>query len=214
MSLYFPSEFGVNHYIHDFAHDEWDAKKKHFNLAKQLGPTIHVCRVYAGLLLEDSIGPWFGFSTKDGMYEAVGSPTRRTSFTSKLDVGRALAAISSLPLSAIPEEVALHGDGKSFEEIAETMEQNGAGPIKTSTIPLETYKAEVLANPSSTPERYLRFLMAEGKIDHSDDGLGNQNRTTLQSGAVIKWKQMADLAQETGGKPWAAADLQRSLVTK
>lgn len=191
----------MNHYIHDFAHEEWDAKKKHFNLTKQLIPTIRVCRVYAGLLLEDSIGPWFGFGTKDGIYEAVGSSTRRTSYTSKLDVGKALAAISCLPLTSIPEEVALHGDGKSFEEIAEMMEQNGAGSIRMSTIPLAAYKAEVLANPSPTPERYLRFLMGEGKIDHSDDGLGNQNRAALQS--VVRWKQMADLAQETGGKPWA-----------
>lgn len=76
MRLYFPSEFGVNHYLHDFEHDEWNAKKHHFRLAGELIPNIRVCRVYAGLFLEESVGPWFGFFTKQGRYEAVGSPTQ------------------------------------------------------------------------------------------------------------------------------------------
>jgi hypothetical protein len=70
--LYFPSEFGVDHYIHDFPHDEWAAKKEHFSLSSKFVPSMEVSRVYAGLFLEDSIGPWFGFDTKEGRYEAVG----------------------------------------------------------------------------------------------------------------------------------------------
>ncbi|KHN97510.1 isoflavone reductase family protein [Metarhizium album ARSEF 1941] len=205
VSLYFPSEFGVNHYLHDFAHDEWDMKKRHFELAKQLIPDIRLCRVYAGLLLEDSVGPWFGFDTKRGRYEAVGSPSQRTSYTSKSDVGRALANLASLPAGEVPAEVYLSGDSKSFQEIADIMKAHGAGDVDVTSVPLAPYKAEVLTNPSPTPERYLRFLMGEGKIDHSEQGLGSQTDVVLRGGP-IEWTQVKDLAAETGGKPWADSD--------
>jgi hypothetical protein len=206
VSLYFPSEFGVNHYVHDFAHDEWDAKKRHLQLARELIPHIHICRVYAGLFLEDSIGPWFGFSTKHGKFEAVGSPAQRTSYTSMHDVGTALAILASSPSGSIPAEVHLSGDSKSFSEIAAIMEEHGAGVIEVSSVSLESYKAKVLAKPSPTPERYLRFLMAEGKIDHTDEGLGNQNRVVTSVDGFGTWKSVVDLAKETNGRPWADHD--------
>jgi hypothetical protein len=36
VQVYFPSEFGVDHYIHDFPHREWDQKKQHFQLATRV----------------------------------------------------------------------------------------------------------------------------------------------------------------------------------
>ncbi|KIL83644.1 hypothetical protein FAVG1_13127 [Fusarium avenaceum] len=206
VSLYFPSEFGVNHYVHDFAHDEWDAKKHHFQLARELIPHIHICRVYAGLFLEDSIGPWFGFSTKHGKFEAVGSPAQRTSYTSMHDVGKALAILALSPSGSIPAEVHLSGDSKSFSEIAAIMEEHGSDVIEVSSVSLELYKAKVLAKPSPTPERYLRFLMAEGKIDHTDEVLGNQNRLVTSVDGFGTWKSVVDLAKETNGRPWADHD--------
>lgn len=194
--------------MHDFAHDEWDAKKRHFRLAEQLlAPAgVRVCRVYAGLFLEDSVGPWFGFSTRRGRYEAVGSPTKRTSYTSMHDVGAALAVLASSPPGAVPAEVLLGGDSRSFSEIAGVMEDNGAGRIEVSSVPLEEYRARVLARPTPTPERYLRFLMGEGKIDHTEGGLGNHNHLVQGAGGVESWKSMADLAKETRGTPWADVD--------
>lgn len=206
VSLYFPSEFGVNHYVHDFSHEEWDAKKRHFQQAQELIPHVHVCRVYAGLFLEDSIGPWFGFFTKNAKYEAVGSPSQRTSYTSKYDVGQALAILASSPQAAIPAEVHLSGDSKSLSEIAAIMEEHGAGRIEVSSVPLESYKAKVLAKASPTPERYLRFLMGEGKIDHTDEGLGNQNGVIAGDDGLGSWKLVVDLAKETDGRPWADYD--------
>ncbi|KAH7399695.1 hypothetical protein BKA66DRAFT_452386 [Pyrenochaeta sp. MPI-SDFR-AT-0127] len=206
VSLYFPSEFGVNHYVHDFSHEEWDAKKHHFHLAQDLIPRAHICRVYAGLFLEDSIGPWFGFFTKDAKYEAVGSPAQKTSYTSMYDVGRALAILASSPQADVPEEVHLSGDSKSFSEIATIMEEHGASRIEVSSVPLESYRAQVLAKPSPTPERYLRFLMGEGKIDHTDKGLGNQNGVVAGDDGLSSWKSVVDLAKETNGRPWATHD--------
>jgi hypothetical protein len=206
VKLYFPSEFGVDHYVHDFPHDEWDAKKAHFQLASELISDISICRVYAGLFLEDSIGPWFGFDTKRGRYEAVGDPAQKTSYTSMYDVGKALAILACQPVGTIPPEVHLSGDSKSMTEIAELMEANGAGRIQVTSVPLESYKASVLAKPSPTPERYLRFLMGEGKIQHSIDGIGNQNDIVQATGALSTWMSMSQLAKEARGRPWAEAE--------
>ncbi|KAM0283566.1 hypothetical protein ACHAQK_003695 [Fusarium lateritium] len=206
VKLYFPSEFGVDHYVHDFSHDEWDAKKAHFQLASELIPNVSVCRVYAGLFLEDSIGPWFGFDTKRGIYEAVGDPAQKTSYTSMYDVGKALAILASQPVDTRPSEVHLSGDSKSMTEIAELMETNGSGHIHVTSVPLESYKVGVLAKPSPTPERYLRFLMGEGKILHSTDGIGNQNNIVQVAGVLSGWKSISQMAEETHGKPWAEAE--------
>ena len=204
--LYFPSEFGVNHYIHDFPHEEWDAKKKHFKLAEELlgHGDVRICRVFAGLFLEDSIGPWFGFFTKQNRYEAVGSPNQATSYTSMRDVGRALAVLATLPSSKIPDMVHLSGDTKSVSEIAAIMEAADPlrEPIEVTTVALESYKAEVIADPRPTPERYLRFLMGEGRIDHTKDAMGNDNALIENADGLEGWRSMKDLAAETSGKPW------------
>ncbi|TVY67177.1 Isoflavone reductase-like protein TP7 [Fusarium oxysporum f. sp. cubense] len=206
VKLYFPSEFGVDHYVHDFSHEEWDAKKAHFQLASELIPNISMCRVYAGLFLEDSIGPWFGFDTKRGRYEAIGDPSQKTSYTSMYDVGKALAILASQPVGTIPSEVHLSGDSKSMNEIAEIMEANGADRIQVTSVPLESYKTSALAKPSPTPERCLRFLMGEGKIWHSVDGIGNQSDIVQVTGGLSTWMSMSQLAKDISGRPWAEAE--------
>jgi len=211
VKLYFPSEFGVNHYIHDFKHEEWDAKKHHYELTTQLIPNIKVCRVYVGLFLEDSIGPWFGFFTKQRKYEAVGDPTKRCSYTSIFDVGKAVAILASLPIANVPSEVHLSGDTKSFAEIAQVMGKAGGGPIEVSSIEMAQYKQDVLSKPSPTPERYLRFLMGEGKIDHSETGLGNANQLVEADGTFGAWMSLEDLAKATHGMPWGDTDWQPSV---
>jgi len=211
VKLYFPSEFGVNHYIHDFDHGEWDAKKHHYKLATELIPNIKICRIYAGLFLEDSIGPWFGFNTREKRYEAVGSPTQATSYTSIYDVAKALAILSSRPPDSLPNELQLNGDSKSFVQIANVMSEAGGGPIEVSNIDLATYKHQVLSKPSPTPERYLRFLMGEGKIDHTDAGIGNQNSLVDTDPDFGAWESINDLAWEASGTPWASSDWQPTI---
>lgn len=207
VKVYFPSEFGVNHYVHDFSAKEWNLKKHHFELAKQLlNPDVKISRVYAGLFLEDSIGPWFGFNTKQGKYEAVGDANARTSYTALSDVGRALAVLASLPLESVPSEVHISGTNQSFNEIAQIMQSRGAGVIKVTTVPLEPYKASVIKEGSDHLDRYMRFLMGEGKIDHSAKGLGSSNEFINPEQKYWKWKNMEDLAVETHGKPWKDYD--------
>jgi hypothetical protein len=203
VKLYFPSEFGVDHTVHDFPHGEWDQKKRHFELAQSLIPDVHICRVYVGLFLEDSIGPWFGFNTKQGRYEAVGSKDSIISFTAMGDVGKAVAALALTPREAIPKEVHISGDDLTFSDIAKIMAEAGAGNIDVSQIDLLGYKKEVLREPTKDPAPYLRFLMGEGNINHTAQGLGSDNDLTNPEEKNWRWKKVTDLAKETHGRPWA-----------
>ena len=205
VKLYFPSEFGADYTIHDFLQPEWDRRRRHYDLAAEtLSPgNTKICRVFVGLLLEDSVGPWFGFDTKSGRYESVGKEEAgRTSYTSKDDIGKAVAALASLPVWEVPEIVHLAGDSMTMNEVAKVMTGAGAGEIEVSSIELENYKEEALQNRKETPEEHLRFLMGEGKLDHSHIGLGNDNDMVNPKQQRWKWKTVSDLAKDTGGRPW------------
>lgn len=202
VSLYFPSEFGVDHTLPDFPHAEWDAKKRHYDLAKKIVPDIKICRVFIGLLLEDSIGPWFGYDTTNSAYEAVGSSDTGISFTAFTDVGRVVATLATLVVSKIPDSIRVGGDTISMRKTALIMEAAGAGPVKVTQISLPEYKSAVLAEGKTTPEKFLRFLMGEGKINHESGGLGNGNELVNPGGRSWQWKTMSTLAEETNGKPW------------
>ncbi|CAI7661629.1 unnamed protein product [Penicillium discolor] len=129
--VYFPSEFGVDHYGHDFAH-----------------LNIKICRVFCGLFLEDSIGPWFGLGTQNEKYISVGPSRTPESFTSLGDVGRTVASLATLPAEKIPDVVHVGGGSRSIAEIARTMESAGAGLIDIDCLPYEKYKKETTAEPS------------------------------------------------------------------
>jgi hypothetical protein len=191
----------VDHYVFDFPNELFDAKKDHFELAQQVLSHTRICRVFAGLFLEDSVGPWFGFDTAHGRYEAIGNANQPVSYTSMEDVGRAVAVLASS--QDAPDRIHLNGDSKSIWDIARIMRDHGAGQIQVSTIDLAPYKQQVLESPSNALERYLRFLMGEGKIDYSTAGVGNSNNIVNKHEAMWKWRSMEDLAREQGGRPWA-----------
>ncbi|KAE8167566.1 hypothetical protein BDV40DRAFT_312775 [Aspergillus tamarii] len=207
IKLYIPSEFGVDHYVHDFPHLEWDAKKRHYDLAREiLDPEVKVCRVFCGLFMEDSIGPWFGFDTRGGRYECVGSSGEVVSFTGLGDVGRVVARLCGLfaegGVREVPDVVHVAGDTRSISDVAELMEREGGGPIEVTEVALGEYKDKVTKVVGSDPASYLRFLIGEGKINHSPAGLGCDNEVVNSGERVWKWKSLGELARETRGRPW------------
>ena len=206
IQLYLPSEFGVDHTVHDFPHREWDRKKHHYDKAMAVIPKTKVCRVYIGLFLEDSIGPWFGFDTKRGKYESVGLPDKLTSFTSLGDVGNVVAQIARTPVEQIPETLHISGDALTIRQLAAAMEHAGSSPIQIKEIDLDDFKQKAVAEGTQDPAKCLRFLMGEGKIDHTMSGLGNDNELVNPSQRNWQWKTVAQYAKETGGRPWADLD--------
>ncbi|KAF9887640.1 hypothetical protein FE257_009733 [Aspergillus nanangensis] len=204
--VYFPSEFGVDHYVHDFPHLEWDQKKKHMHLAQQLIPHVKVCRVFCGLFLEDSIGPWFGFDTKHGRYESVGPSKSPVSFTALNDVGKTVASLSALPEASIPEQVHVAGDTRSMAEISEIMAAAGGGNIEVTELELKKYKDETTLRLSKDPAAFLRFLMGEGNINHTQGGLGNDNDLVNRDQHLWKWETLSGLSVDSHGRPWKDFD--------
>jgi hypothetical protein len=201
VTMYFPSEFGVDHAVHEFKQDFWDLKKDHYEKVRELAPHVKVSRVYVGLFTEDSIGPWFGFDSKSSRYESVGSTDARVSFTSREDSGKVMAALASLPPSEVPESLHVAGDTASFSEIARIMEKAGADTITIESLDLEEFKDKLIKEPVASPGPYIRFLMGEGKIEHSKGGLGCDNNLVNAGERRWTWTTLTNLAEDKGGKP-------------
>jgi len=153
--------------------------------------------------MELSIGPWFGFNTKEGKYEAIGSADAPISFTSLADVGRAVSVICTLRLDHVPVDMHLSGDVKTMNEIKEIMEKAGAGEIKIEVKDQEQYKEILQHKESKDPARHLMLLMGASRINHTEDGLGTSNDLVNPGERMWKWKTIEDYAKETKGKPWA-----------
>ncbi|KAK6532312.1 hypothetical protein TWF281_006502 [Arthrobotrys megalospora] len=199
VKLYIPSEFGVEHYLHDFQHPEWDKKKAHFD-AVSGRKDLKLCLIFPGLFMEHSIGPWFGLNTKEGKYEFIGSGDTPVSFTSIADIGKAVAsALANIPVESFPEKLYFSGDAVSLRQITESMKAAGAGEIEVSKLDQVAYKAKTVSTPGLNPAAYLRFLMAEGKIDNRR----NDNELVNPGEKLWKWKTMKGYAEETRGRPWA-----------
>lgn len=213
VKLYIPSEFGVDHTVHDFKHVEWDHKKLHFDLTQKFIPNIQTLRIYVGLFLEESIGPWFGFHTANGRYEPIGSADVPVSYTSLDDAGKVVAQVARTQMVPILESIHIGGDTLSTRQVAKMMEAAGAGQIQIKELDLAKVKKEVLAEGTSDPSKYLHFLMGEGKLNHTADGLGNDNEIVNPGQTLWKWKTMADLAKETKGKPWAEYNWDEKAAT-
>ncbi|OQE20705.1 hypothetical protein PENFLA_c016G03281 [Penicillium flavigenum] len=198
--VYFPSEFGVDNYAHDFAHPGWQQKKKHFANVQRVVPHMKICRVFSGLVLED-LGPGFGLNTQNGKYTSVGSFRTPVSFTSVGDVGRTVASLATLPAEKIPDIVHVGGDSRSVAEMARIMESAGAGRIDIDCLSYEKYKKENTAGPSSWPESHVWFLMGDGGVAHTAAFLGNDNGLVSPGQQLWRWKTVEDLAEETSGQP-------------
>lgn len=202
VQFYFPSEFGVDHYDHKFRHLVWGEKREHMAHVRDRIPSVATCRVFCGLFLEDAIGPWFGFDTKHGRYESIGASSTKVSYTSIADVGRVVASLAAFPKERLPRVVHTAGDSRSMKEIAAIMGEHGGGPIEVTEQPFSEYHDTTISEQSPDPAPYIRFLMGEGKINHTESGLGCENDIVNSGGKFWKWKTMEDLAKETRGKPW------------
>lgn len=172
-------------------------------LAKKLIPHIRICTVFNGLFLEDSIGPWFGFDTKNAVYEVAGSRHARVSLTSMEDVGKAVATLAAMPLEDVPTSIQIAGDTVSFDDIARIMSEAGGREISVGEIDGKAYREDVLRQETTSPEKHLRFLMGDGSIDYSSSGRGNQNELVNPEEKDWTWKSVKDLAKETNGTPWS-----------
>ncbi|KAH9203551.1 isoflavone reductase family protein [Leptodontidium sp. 2 PMI_412] len=202
VKLYFPSEFGVDHYGHMFPQEMWDTKKDMYRAVQKAAPNTKVCLVFIGLFLELSFGPWFGFDTKNARYTCVGSATTPASYTSMADTGKIVAALASLPYGKVPEFARFGGDTISCAEIAKVMKDNGGPEIQIEELDLGEFKKRVLEENGLMPAEHIRFVMGEGGIDHRVEGMGSDVDLVNEGEKRWKWKRVGNYAAEVKGRPF------------
>ncbi|KAF8588228.1 isoflavone reductase family protein [Ramaria rubella] len=204
--LYIPSEFGVDHRLNDFEQIEWERKKKHVARARREGgDKMKVVAVYAGLFLEDSIGPWFGFDTKNKHYTCIGSPETLVSFTSKGDMAQSIVQVVlqyfSSP-STLPDDIRIAGTTTSYNQIRQIMSRESNEDINlTSLGDPNAYKKELQERygSGSNVAGYIRLIMGQGKLDFSKENL---NELVNPEGKQWRWKSMEEYSKEVKGRPW------------
>ena len=219
--LYFPSEFGVDHQLPgpegqrgtdaDFAHGEW-AKKKALRtetetlFAEAGRHDVKICHVYCSLMLEISLGPWFGLSVKNRHFEAAGSVDEKVSWTSIPDIGRAVAALSLLPLDKVPSDVRISGDAKSIREVAQILDEVAVDgqAITVENVDVEEKRRHAREKLGrGDPASFIVLSMGTGKLDFSSTGRGNNNELINPGEQSWRWKTVKDYAEETKGRPYA-----------
>jgi hypothetical protein len=211
VKLYFPSEFGVDHTLHDFNIPEWDGKKRHYELAKkkvQREGGIQVCRLFVGLFLHSGIAPWYGFHTSKGVYQAVGSLDQSISYTDISDIARVVCGLAERAVRGekVPEELRIAGTHASFRQIAQLMSAAGSGDVELKTVELDSYRDKALGRQYEDRGAIvcLRFVMGDGRVDYrpkEEGGLGNDNELVNPGQSQFVWKTVGDLARETNGRP-------------
>lgn len=214
VKLYFPSEFGVDHMLHDFQMREWDGKKKHLKLAREVCKPagIKVCRVFIGLFLEDAFGEWYGYGKAERdesgreriVVEAVGDLDSVVSYTSLGDVGKVITVLSTeVSVGDVPESLRLAGSSSSMREVSKVIyEQNKS---RGTSVVLRKrdgakMKEELIAEKSTDSLKYLRFLMGDGSIDYrnkQDGGLGNDNEVVNPGEKYFKWMTWQEQLKES-----------------
>jgi hypothetical protein len=214
IKLYFPSEFGVDHTLHDFNTPEWDGKKKHYDLTRSAvhGTNIQVCRLFVGLFLHMGIAPWAGFHTAKNTYQAIGSLDQSISYTDISDIARVVSGLADKAMrkERVPEQLRIAGTHASFRNVAQIMSEAGAGDIELKSVDLHSFRDKALAREYEDRSAlvFLRFLMGDGRIDYrkqEDGGLGNDNDVVNAGQGKFAWKTVRNLAVETGGKPHSDA---------
>lgn len=209
VKAYFPSEFGGDHWKNDFPgfeHEEWVHKKKHMSYAREYAKDkLRIISVYNGMLLEDTIGPWFGFDTEGGIYTCIGPKAVPFALTSKADIGRSLVYLSLLCMSstngAVPDEVHLAGSLASVEDIANAVMKESGKKIEIKEIDLgefkELTKKDMEKGKLDNPASHIRILIGEGKMnwEKNDNDLVNPGQKNW------KWKTMQDYIKEMKGEP-------------
>ncbi|EJD02544.1 NAD-binding protein [Fomitiporia mediterranea MF3/22] len=218
VKVYFPSEFGVDHRLNDFPgfdHPEWIKKRKHLDYVNEIAAKkgdVKIISVYNGLFLEDSFNVTesrYGVDLSSRTITALGSPSSRATFTSKVDIARSVAQLAILAMLSpatlsdnVPSHVHISGCTRSAEEIAhalsvvlsrtnESDERETKVEMKTEDIEQtrEKLKSDSEAGNVGSPPGYIRVLMGEGKLDFSAE---NVNELVNPSGRLWKWKSVEE----------------------
>ncbi|EPS41035.1 hypothetical protein H072_5074 [Dactylellina haptotyla CBS 200.50] len=165
--LYIPPEFSFDHTVWDPRRipigSVVDDKRRQTEMARAAG--IRTVQIFCGMIMENIIsGPHTGVdfsarrrvmavSTDSGSESAI-------SFTSSWDVGRAIAAISTMPAGVLRgelDQVYISGDTSSWSKIAKLMN------AQVTYVGASTFESQYIDH-SSPIESFIRIAAADGQL--------------------------------------------------
>ncbi|KAI9059755.1 NAD-P-binding protein [Trametes sanguinea] len=196
--VYFLDEFGQDHRVEGFPgfdHPELINKQRIAAETRKQLKGKKVIALYCGLFFDYSLTPVLGVDVEKNVYSAYGSPSQRSSTTSKTDVARSVARLASLALDPatahkVPDEVRIAGATVSYEEIRDIVARvKGVPKGEIHSEDLETHKEALRHNPGQNFIEYLRVIIAEGKGDLSAD---NGNELVNPGESFWKWTSVED----------------------
>ncbi|KAK6540018.1 hypothetical protein TWF694_008851 [Orbilia ellipsospora] len=165
--LYIPPEFSFDHTVWDPRRipigSVVDDKRRQTEIARAAG--IRTVQIFCGMIMENIIsGPHTGvdFSARRRVAavssdEGIESPI---SFTSSWDVGRAIAAISTMPASVVRgdlDQVYISGDTSSWSKIAKLMS------AQLTFVGASTFESQYIDHTSPI-ESFIRVAAADGQL--------------------------------------------------
>jgi len=210
--VYFPSEYGSDLRANDFPgfdHKLFVEKRDHLKYAEELSKgKMKVIAVATGAFVEVNVGLLVGFDVEKSTFTTFGPGTAKVAFTSKPDIGRALArltilstASSSSAADEVPTHVRVAGSLYSVADIRAAYERVTGKETELVTKDLQAEKERVkkgyLDGSIASPIDHIWLLMAEGKLDFSTD---NYNEVVNPKEHFWKWKTVEDHLQENFGK--------------
>jgi uncharacterized protein YbjT (DUF2867 family) len=200
VKVYFPSEFGTNHYsrVKNYEHEVFEEKKKHFSEAQSKG--IKTVAILCSDIMESTFGPWFGFDNKAEVWKIIGSGNVPVAVTAERDLANFTVEAALLAFKdpeGTPDFIECFSDMKTLREYAEQFDKVAGRVTKleftTVDQALTYYEAE------NRPFEYiLQILFEEGAYNYTDCE-GNE---LLNPGENIwKLRKITEYASETGGRP-------------
>ncbi|RDX41012.1 NAD(P)-binding protein [Lentinus brumalis] len=197
--VYFLSEFGIDHRLSDsdgYENDEWVAKE----LAAETRQKVKdkkVVAVYTGPFLQIAFsGPWLGFDIENNTFTTYGSPSRKVSFTSLPDIGKAVAQLAILAIdpatsAKVPDELRIASNTLSIENIRDVVARVKSiekGKIVTEDLAAKKEELKKAPNAPGAILAIIRVLIGEEKLDFSD----NANELINPGESLWKWKTVEE----------------------
>jgi replicative DNA helicase len=203
VDVYFPTEWGTNHYSPRMAgldHAVFVEKKAHWKEAG-LKPGLKRIRFHCSMIMECTFGAWDGLDCKLGVWKIPGNGETPVGMTASRDIGRFAVEAALLALSEpdrVPEALEVVGDIATLKECAEMLD---AVSGKKTRLQCRSYQ-DALTKQTNSRDFLSIFplLFQVGALSLRPEE-ANGNALLNPGESLWKIKKLKEFAEETGGIP-------------
>jgi hypothetical protein len=204
VDVYFPSEWGTNHYdtkrMGGLDHTVFAEKKEHW-MEVGLKPGLKRVRFHCGMIMESTFGTWAGLDCKKGVWRVPGNGETPIAFTAAKDIGRFAVEAALLAFSEpgkIPEALEVVGDTASLKDCATLMD---AVSGKKTKLHMLSYQDALTKQTTSKDFLSIFPLLFQAGALNLKRGEANGNAILNPNEEIWQLVKLADFARQTGGIP-------------